>query len=927
MIGARRFGSYAAGIFALITVASCGDDPMPPYGPYGPLDGGAPDGSDASNVPPDKTPPTITFRAPEADDENVWAGAPIRLLFSEPLAPSSVGPTSVTVDSEFGPVAVRTKLSTDGREIQAVLESPHLAPAHLTATVAKTVTDVAGNAFAGVSWSWSVPLWQKPGQGTATSGAGPLAPAMALGVDQQPIVAWQEPAAGGVGGSVVRAARVVGARWERLGEALNLRTGTAASGPSIVVPYTDDPVVVWQEASNDGKHVYAKQLRDGHWEQLGTGAIDAGGDASAPFAIVGAEDSIVVAWIDDKNKIEVRYWDGSAWKPWMKPWTAAGPIADLALAKTADGIVIAVTVPNDPSNDVLVLRWSEPELGWQTLGAPLDRAVDHAASHPRIAVSPSGLIGVAWRENDGYTDNVYAAYFDEAERSWKTWGTALDVDLDAPAKAPSIGFDAKDAPVVAWTEEHADGARTYVARFIANRWEFPGSGLTREGVRGVAATALAVDRDGNPVVLWEQPAESDAGAASELSVRRYNGGARLRYGLSERVKAPCAFPESDDPNFPRTLTDTRCFADVPRRIPARGVVPYDVNAPLWSDGALKRRFIILPEGATIGFDEKEFWHFPVGTIVVKEFLLEREFGNPATIFPMETRFLLKRCEPGFCRAAWEGYSYQWNDAGTEATLLDNATETVFKTWSFGQKTHRHSYPGRDECRQCHVVVAGGVLGINTGQLNRPFDYGSIVDNQLRAWGNAGMFTEETPDGGADGGAEADSYAHEDVTPGIDAGASDISMADVSIGDATALDGAADGGDGGGGRGAGRFERYEMFFRLPAPYDGANTNYERVRAYFHSNCSHCHRPDGRWPVIDFLYDAPLIADSEPTSNICNQLVPGKAAESRVFIKDSAREGNIPPDFFGTQMPPLGTLIADVRQLPVLEAWINGMKSCP
>ena len=41
---------------------------------------------------------------------------------------------------------------------------------------------------------------------------------------------------------------------------------------------------------------------------------------------------------------------------------------------------------------------------------------------------------------------------------------------------------------------------------------------------------------------------------------------------------------------------------------------------------------------------------------------------------VETRFMIKRCEPGACRASWQGYSYQWNDAGDEATLLDNTSE-------------------------------------------------------------------------------------------------------------------------------------------------------------------------------------------------------------------------------------------------------------
>jgi hypothetical protein len=306
---------------------------------------------------------------------------------------------------------------------------------------------------------------------------------------------------------------------------------------------------------------------------------------------------------------------------------------------------------------------------------------------------------------------------------------------------------------------------------------------------------------------------------------------------------------------------------------------------------------------------------PAGTILVKEFLFEREPGNPASIYPMETRFLIKRCEPGACRAAWEGYSYQWNDAGTEATLLDNESSSVFKDWPSGQIKHRHGYPGRSECNQCHVNVAGGVLGLQTAQFNRNFDYGGVVDNQIRAMRHAGLFGGQG-DGGTDGGSDAAS-PDDGSAPPLDGGVADASSSDGGVADAL-IDGAHP--DGGSSVPSG-------WLRLPAPSDPGYTTNERIRSYFHTNCSHCHRPEGRWPVIDFLYDAKLRAETDPDSNICTELVPGDAAKSRLYIKDSAREGNLPPDMFGTPMPPLATLIADERQLVVLRNWINGMKSCP
>jgi hypothetical protein len=177
-------------------------------------------------------------------------------------------------------------------------------------------------------------------------------------------------------------------------------------------------------------------------------------------------------------------------------------------------------------------------------------------------------------------------------------------------------------------------------------------------------------------------------------------------------------------------------------------------------------------------------------------------------------------------------------------------------------------------------------------MNRNFDYGGIVDNQLRALAHAGAFGDGSS---MDGGVSEDSGSSTDggVPP----------------------------------NGGFPLPPLDSLPRLPTPGDVAYTVTERVRSYFHTNCSHCHRPDGRWPIIDFIYDSPLVSAKAPNANICNELVPGDAESSRIFIKDSARPGKLPPDFFGLPMPPLATLIPDQRQLPTIKAWINEMSTCP
>jgi hypothetical protein len=201
-------------------------------------------------------------------------------------------------------------------------------------------------------------------------------------------------------------------------------------------------------------------------------------------------------------------------------------------------------------------------------------------------------------------------------------------------------------------------------------------------------------------------------------------------------------------------------------------------------------------------------------------------------------------------------------------LLDNDVTTVFKDWpSPDGSSHRHSYPGRDQCNQCHALAAGGALGLQAGQLNRTFDYGEVVDNQIRALAHAGLFGETPPPTG------------------------------------------------------------EAVLRLPDARDASQSLSSRVRSYFHSNCAHCHRPGGRWPVIDFRYQAPLVAAGEPNPNICNQIVPGNADASLLYRKMKIRDPSLEPGFQGLPMPPVGSLLADDVQVGLTRAWIVEMATCP
>src|SRR5262249_57716490 len=127
-------------------------------------------------------------------------------------------------------------------------------------------------------------------------------------------------------------------------------------------------------------------------------------------------------------------------------------------------------------------------------------------------------------------------------------------------------------------------------------------------------------------------------------------------------------------DFPRKLSETGLFASMKDHRPEKGLIPYSVNAPLWSDGLFKDRFLALPGDSKIEYNAIVYpqpapgappgWRFPDGTVLVKTFALDLERGNPKSRRRLETRLLHFEQIPGadeFGDGYWRGYTYLSND--------------------------------------------------------------------------------------------------------------------------------------------------------------------------------------------------------------------------------------------------------------------------
>ncbi|MCO4744526.1 MAG: hypothetical protein KC912_07055 [Proteobacteria bacterium] len=173
--------------------------------------------------------------------------------------------------------------------------------------------------------------------------------------------------------------------------------------------------------------------------------------------------------------------------------------------------------------------------------------------------------------------------------------------------------------------------------------------------------------------------------------------------------------------LPTLLSETGCV-EADNWTTVDTLLPYDINAPFWSDNAVKTRFIAVPTGGTIGvYDDGDF-EFPKGTTLMKHFTLNGR--------KIETRLFILHST-----GIWGGYSYEWNDAQTDATLLDAAKERDVdgQAWT---------YPSRADCRFCHAAAAGGSLGPEIGQINKDYTYADGTMNQIEKWAAMGWFTED-----------------------------------------------------------------------------------------------------------------------------------------------------------------------------------------
>jgi len=316
----------------------------------------------------------------------------------------------------------------------------------------------------------------------------------------------------------------------------------------------------------------------------------------------------------------------------------------------------------------------------------------------------------------------------------------------------------------------------------------------------------------------------------------------------------------------------------------QGVVPYDLNTPLFTDYAHKLRTIWMPQGTHASYDAEQTFDFPVGTVISKTFYYPRAAGGAegtvlrtydssrdfagegldlANVHLVETRILVRRA------SGWAAIPYVWNTAQTDADLARTGAVLPLDLLDDkgGHEAFNYVVPDESQCSSCHardwVTRQIAPIGPKARHLNRDYDYSDGKENQLTHLARVGYLQ------------------------GVPAAA--------------------------------QIPRNANWMDTHQPLEA------RARAYLDINCGHCHNPKGAANTTALTLDVtagddrhlgickPPVAAGRGTGDHMFDIVPGQPDASILPYRMASSEP-------GVMMPEIGRSTVHREGVALIRAWI-------
>ena len=169
--------------------------------------------------------------------------------------------------------------------------------------------------------------------------------------------------------------------------------------------------------------------------------------------------------------------------------------------------------------------------------------------------------------------------------------------------------------------------------------------------------------------------------------------------------------------------------------PVEGLIPYDLNTPLFTDYADKFRLVYVPSGQAIPYDTVGTLSLPIGSVLVKNFSYTIPSGERRLI---ETRLLLHYPD------GWVAETYLWRDDQTEADRLIAGTflPVEFRAADGSIGSTLYQVPNKNQCKSCHATGNTLVpIGPKVANLNREYPFAEGTANQLDYWYAKGILEQ------------------------------------------------------------------------------------------------------------------------------------------------------------------------------------------
>lgn len=167
-----------------------------------------------------------------------------------------------------------------------------------------------------------------------------------------------------------------------------------------------------------------------------------------------------------------------------------------------------------------------------------------------------------------------------------------------------------------------------------------------------------------------------------------------------------------------------------------GVLPYDLNTALFSDYALKKRFVYVPKGSSIPYDTTGTLDLPVGSVLIKHFYYPETASKDRYI---ETRLLIHQAD------GWQPETYEWNAEQTDASrTIIGGTRSLTVDIKGNSTTFNYLIPNQNQCKNCHAFN-GNIqpIGPDIHNLNKDYNYSDGTANQVTTWMEKGLLSDVT----------------------------------------------------------------------------------------------------------------------------------------------------------------------------------------